>query len=65
MNAQEIFNGFPGGIVSIDDNHEKDVPIYYVEIDDDYKVGAFFERYGMVRGKRNRDGRENEGTVGK
>ncbi len=41
-------NGFPGGIVSIDDNHEKDVPIYYVEIDDDYKVGAFFERYGMV-----------------
>ncbi len=23
---------------------------------------VFFERYGMVRGKRNRDGRENEGT---
>lgn len=34
-------NGFPGNIVSIDDNHGKDNPIYYVEIDDEYKVGDF------------------------
>lgn len=36
-------NGFPGSVVSIDDNHGKDKPIYYVEIDDEYKVGDFLK----------------------
>lgn len=35
--------GFPGNVVSIDDNHGKDDPIYFVEIDDEHKVGEFLK----------------------
>lgn len=33
-------NEFPGNIVSIDDNNGRDIPIYLVEIDDEYKDGS-------------------------
>lgn len=36
-------SGLPGNIVDISDNNGKSVPIYYVEIDDEYKVGDFLK----------------------
>lgn len=36
-------SGLPGNIVDIMNNNRKGTPVYYVEVDDEYKAGNILE----------------------